>query len=81
MPSVFTIATIPPGYDDESLVFQPKENAIIFTKIGYSSFLPEMNNFDEIHICGFDTDACVYKTAMDLIEIGVRPVDSGCKVT
>ena len=62
------------GYDDESLVFQPKENAIIFTKTGYTSYLPEMNNFDEIHICGFDTDACVYKTAMDLIEIGVRPI-------
>lgn len=62
------------GYDDETLVFNPKENAIIFTKTGYTSFLPEMKEFDEIHICGFDTEACVYKTAMDLIEVGVRPV-------
>ena len=62
------------GYDDETLAFKPKDNAIIYTKTGYSSYLPEMNNFDEIHICGFDTDACVYKTAMDLAEIGVRPV-------
>lgn len=62
------------GYDDESLVFQPRKNAIIFTKTGYTSYLPEMKKFDEIHICGFDTEACVYKTAMDLVEVGVRPI-------
>ena len=62
------------GYDDETLAFKPKDNAIIYTKTGYSSFLPEMKEFDEIHICGFDTDACVYKTALDLAEIGVRPI-------
>lgn len=33
-----------------------------------------MKKFDEIHIYGFDTDACVYKTAMDLIENGIRPI-------
>lgn len=26
------------------------------------------NNIDEIFLCGFDTDACVYKTALDLFE-------------
>ena len=62
------------GYDDESLAFSPKKEAIIFNKTGYSSYLPEMKNFDEIDICGFDTDACVYKTAMDLIENGIRPI-------
>ena len=62
------------GYDDESLAFCPKNNATIFTKTGYTSFLPEMEDFDEIHICGFDTDACIYKTAMDLVENNVRPV-------
>ena len=62
------------GYDDEELAFKPKNNAFIYTKTGYSSYLPEMKEFEEIHICGFDTDACVYKTAMDLAEIGVRPV-------
>ncbi len=62
------------GYDDETLAFKPKDNAIIYTKTGYSSYLPEMKQFDEIYICGFDTDACVYKTAMDLAEIGVRPI-------
>lgn len=62
------------GYDDETLAFKPKDNAMIYTKTGYSSYLPEMKQFDEIHLCGFDTDACVYKTAMDLAEVGVRPV-------
>jgi nicotinamidase-related amidase len=33
-----------------------------------------MKAFDEIHLCGFDTEACVYKTALDLVEVGVRPV-------
>lgn len=62
------------GYDDETLAFKPKKEAIVFTKTGYSSYLPEMNKFDEIHICGFDTEACIYKTAMDLIENNIRPV-------
>ena len=26
------------------------------------------NNIDEIYLCGFDTDACVSKTALDLFE-------------
>lgn len=62
------------GYDDETLAFTPKKEAIIFIKTGYTSYLPEMKAFDEIHLCGFDTEACVYKTAMDLVEVGVRPV-------
>lgn len=62
------------GYDDETLAFTPKKDAIVFTKTGYTSYLPEMKEFDEIHLCGFDTDACVYKTALDLIEIGIRPI-------
>jgi nicotinamidase-related amidase len=62
------------GYDDETLVIEPKPRAIIYTKTGYSSYLPEMKSFDEIHICGFDTEACVYKTALDLIEHNIRPI-------
>ncbi len=62
------------GYADESLAFNPAKKAIIFNKNGYSSYLPEMKNFSEIHLCGFDTDACVYKTALDLIEHGIHPV-------
>lgn len=62
------------GYADESLCFTPAPNAVVFEKNIYSSFLPQMKAFDEIHLCGFDTDACIYKTALDLIEHGVRPV-------
>ena len=62
------------GYDDETLAFIPKEDAVLFTKTGYSSYLPEMKKFDEIHLCGFDTEACIYKTAMDLIENKIRPI-------
>lgn len=62
------------GYVDEALAFIPKEDAIIYTKTGYSSYLSEMKQFDEIYICGFDTEACVYKTALDLAERGVRPI-------
>ena len=62
------------GYADESLCFTPAPNAVVFEKNIYSSFLPKMKAFDEIHLCGFDTDACIYKTALDLIENGGRPV-------
>lgn len=63
-----------PGYDNDALAFTPAPGAVVFQKNIYSSYLEEMKNFDEIHLCGFDTDACVYKTAMDLVENGIRPV-------
>ncbi len=62
------------GYENEDLVFQPAPFAVVFEKNIYSSFIDDLKNFNEVHLCGFDTDACVYKTAMDLIENGVRPV-------
>ena len=62
------------GFENPELAFTPKDGAIIYDKIIFSAFLPEMKKFDEIHICGFDTDAGVYKTAMDLIENGIRPI-------
>ncbi len=62
------------GYDDETLAFNPDKKAVIFDKNIYSSFIKELSEFDEVHLCGFDTDACVYKTAMDLVEFGIKPV-------
>lgn len=62
------------GYDDDSLAFRPAPAAVVFDKNIYSSFIDELTGFDEVHLCGFDTDACIYKTAMDLIEHGIRPV-------
>ena len=55
------------GYKDEALAFQPIPKAFVFHKSGYTSYLSKMKDFTEIHLCGFDTDACIYKTAMDLI--------------
>lgn len=50
------------------------KNYKIFEKKIYSAvcykleqFIKE-NNIDEIYLCGFDTDACVQKTAIDLFE-------------
>ena len=62
------------GYDNDSLAFNPAPNAVVFDKNIYSSFIDELADFDEIHLCGFDTDACIYKTALDLIEHNIRPV-------
>ena len=62
------------GYDDESLAFIPAKRAKVWTKTGYTSFISDLKAFKEVHICGFDTDACVYKTALDLVEAGIRPV-------
>lgn len=62
------------GYADEDLAFMPARRAVVFEKNIYSSFIPPLEDFDEIHLCGFDTDACIYKTALDLIEHRIRPV-------
>ena len=62
------------GYDNEELAFTPASHAVLFQKNLYSSYIEQLKVFDEIHICGFDTDACVYKTALDLIEQGIRPI-------
>lgn len=62
------------GYDDENLAFVPRNDAVIYNKSGYTAFIDEMKKFTEIHICGFDTDACIYKTAMDLMENDIRPI-------
>lgn len=46
----------------------------IFDKRIYSALNTELkefikeNHIDEIYLCGFDTDACVQKTALDLFE-------------
>lgn len=50
------------------------KNYKIFNKKVYSSLNDELkrylieNNIDEIYLCGFDTDACIFKTALDLFE-------------
>lgn len=50
------------------------QNYKIFDKKIYSALNDELknyikiNNIDEIYLCGFDTDACIQKTALDLFE-------------
>ena len=50
------------------------KNCKIFDKRIYSAVNNELeeyikiNNIEEIYLCGFDTDACVQKTAIDLFE-------------
>lgn len=46
----------------------------------YSACTPEFldllarEKVDEVYITGIDTDCCVLKTAIDLFELGIRPV-------
>ena len=45
---------------------------LVINKYGYSALNEALityinqNKIDEIDLCGFDTDACIYKTALDL---------------
>ena len=58
---------------DPKIVLNTK-NYKIFDKKIYSAVNEEFekwikdNNVDEIYLCGFDTDACIQKTALDLFE-------------
>lgn len=59
--------------EQQQIIIDTKEYKIFDKKI-YSSLNDELksylleNNIDEIYLCGFDTDACVSKTALDLFE-------------
>ena len=50
------------------------ENYKVFEKKIYSALTNEFkeylnrNNITEVYLCGFDTDACILKTALDLFE-------------
>ena len=49
-------------------------NYPVFDKYTYSALSIELkdyiedNNIKSIYLCGFDTDACIYKTALDLFD-------------
>lgn len=59
--------------EQQEIVLDTKDYKI-FDKRIYSALNNELkqfikeNNIDEIYLCGFDTDACVQKTALDLFE-------------
>ena len=59
--------------EGQSIVIDTKNNKV-FEKTIYSAVNEEFvkyikdNNVDQIYLCGFDTEACVQKTALDLFE-------------
>ena len=62
--------------DEQRQIAVDTLNYKVFEKYIYSALTDELinyikeNNFNKIYLCGFDTDACVYKTALDLFEKG-----------
>ena len=54
----------------------PTNNKKIIDKQGYTALTEEcikyinVNNIDEIYLCGIDTECCVLKTAFDMFEEG-----------
>jgi len=61
--------------DGQNIVIDTKQHKV-FKKVIYSALNEELkqyiknNDIKEIYLCGFDTDACVQKTALDLFENG-----------
>lgn len=39
-----------------------------------TSLLVNDRSFQEVHLCGIDTDACVTACALDLFSMGLRPI-------
>jgi nicotinamidase-related amidase len=53
---------------------------LVFDKHGYAGIPDELathvrdQRFDQVAVAGIDTDMCVLKVAMDLFDLGIRPV-------
>jgi len=68
------------GSEETELAFTPRSGAEVVVKGLYScmndAFLRRLKELgvSEVHLCGLDTNACVLKTAVDLFELGLRPV-------
>jgi nicotinamidase-related amidase len=70
----------PPQTDlaPEILPFVNEE--LVFAKPGYAGISDELadylieNGFEEVAITGIDTDMCVLKVAMDIFDLGIRPI-------
>lgn len=60
--------------DEEQCIMLDTKNNKVFEKTIYSAVNKnlieyiEKNNIGQIYLCGFDTDACIQKTAIDLFE-------------
>jgi nicotinamidase-related amidase len=61
--------------EGQAIVLDTKDYKI-FEKTIYSALNNELkeyikdNKIEELYLCGFDTDACIQKTAIDLFENG-----------
>ena len=77
------------GSPEAGLAFEPRSDAFIYDKNGYTSATPELledlqrKSIDTVYLAGMDLDACVAKTALDLFENNIRPVVliKGCAVS
>ena len=64
--------------NDEDCKLMLKDPIDKIEKQAYSAVNDELleyiakNNIDEVYLCGFDTDGCVLKTALDLFENNIK---------
>lgn len=67
------------GSDEISLAFAPRPDALILDKSRYTALDGTLRQtlhdwgVERVDVCGIDTDACVLKTAVDLLEAGYIP--------
>ena len=69
-----------PRTEGAAPAFIPAQHTRMYTKSGFSALDArlqlelQMQEIDEVHLCGLDTDACVATTALALFDVNVRPV-------
>lgn len=69
-----------PESPDTKLAFAPAPHVKVIEKTKYSALNEAVYHelchtlIDRVFLAGLDTDACVLKTALDLFDMGVRPV-------
>lgn len=72
--------------DEQELILPVYDNDIILDKNSYSAVTCNLKKiiadgqYDNVYLCGLDTDSCVLATAFDLFDIGVKPtiIIDGC---
>ena len=68
-----------PDSEDVELAFTPRKDAHLFDKSTYTCLTDDVlallqdSAVGEVHVCGFATDNCVLKTAVDVFEAGIIP--------
>ncbi len=62
------------GLKCEKVIIKHSYTCVSNELIDYMAELNGGTNPTEVYICGIDTDCCVLKTAVDLFEMGIRPI-------